>query len=49
MINFFGSLETVKKFAGNNYQTMVFEPEAKRLWSRIEHVAHHYEVRARVQ
>jgi len=28
---------------------LVFEPEAKRLLSRIENVAHHYEVRARVQ
>jgi heme-degrading monooxygenase HmoA len=49
VINFFDSLESVKKFAGNNYQTPVFEPEAKRLLSRIENVAHHYEVRARIE
>ena len=49
VINFFDSLESVKIFAGNNYQTPIFEPEAKRLLSRIENVAHHYEVRARVQ
>ena len=49
VINFFDSLESVKKFSGSNYQTPVFEPEAKRLLSRIENVAHQYEVRARVQ
>jgi heme-degrading monooxygenase HmoA len=49
VINFFDSLDSVKRFAGDSYQTPVFEPEAKRLLSRIENVAHHYEVRARVQ
>ena len=49
VINFFDSLDSVKKFAGDSYQTPVFEREAKRLLSRIENVAHHYEVRARVR
>jgi hypothetical protein len=30
-------------------QIPVFEPEAKRLLTRIENVAHHYKVRAPVQ
>jgi hypothetical protein len=42
-------LDSVKRFAGDDYQTPVFEPEAKRLSSRIENVAHHYEMRAQVQ
>ena len=49
VVNFFDSLDSVKRFAGDDYQTPVFEPEAKRLLSRIETVAHHYEVRARLQ
>lgn len=49
MINFFDPLDSLKRFAGDSYQTPAFEPEAKRLSSRIENVAHHYEVRARAQ
>lgn len=46
VINFFASLQAVKRFAGENYSTPVFEPEAKALLSRIEPVANHYEIRA---
>lgn len=46
VINFFHSLDAVKRFAGENYTVPVFEPEARALLSRIETVAHHYEVRA---
>jgi len=46
VINLFDSLESVKAFAGENYRTAVFEPEARALLSRIESLAHHYEVRA---
>ena len=46
VLNFFDSLEAVKRFAGNDYTVPVFEPEAKALLSRIEPVATHYEVRA---
>ncbi len=46
VINFFDSLETVKRFAGDNYTIPVFEPEATSLLSRIETVANHYQVRA---
>jgi heme-degrading monooxygenase HmoA len=46
VINFFDSLESVKRFAGADYETPVFEPEAKRLLARFEGVAHHYSVRA---
>jgi heme-degrading monooxygenase HmoA len=45
VINFFASLDAVKRFAGENYAVPVFEPEARALLSRIETVAHHYEVR----
>lgn len=47
VVNFFESLDAVKKFAGENYAIPVFEPEAKALLSRVEPVANHYEVKAR--
>ena len=47
VVNLFDSLEAVKRFAGDDYATPVFEPEAKRLLSRIEPQATHYEVRAK--
>lgn len=46
VVNLFDSIETVKLFAGDDYATPVFEPEAKRLLSRIEPQATHYDVRA---
>ena len=46
IINLFDSLDAVRAFAGENYAVAVFEPEAKRLLSRIETEAMHYEVRA---
>lgn len=46
VINFFDSLDAVKRFAGPEYAVPVFEPEAKALLSRIENFATHYEVRA---
>lgn len=45
VVNLFDSLEAVKRFAGESYTTPVFEPEAKKLLSRVEPVAMHYEVR----
>lgn len=45
VINFFDSLDAVKRFAGADYAIAVFEPEAKKLLSRIEPAATHYEVR----
>jgi heme-degrading monooxygenase HmoA len=45
VINLFDSLEAVKRFAGEDYGVAVFEPEAKRLLSRIDPLAAHYEVR----
>ncbi len=44
-MNLFSSLDSVKAFAGPNYETPVFEPEAKRLLSRIEPIARHYEAK----
>src|SRR5580698_6640043 len=39
VINFFDSLEAVRAFAGPDYRTAVFEPEARALLSRIEPIA----------
>ena len=38
--------KAVRAFAGPNYPIPVFEQEARLLLSRIDPVAHHYEVRA---
>jgi hypothetical protein len=46
VVNLFESLEAVKQFAGTDYNTPIFEPEAKKLLCRIEPVANHYDVRA---
>ena len=46
VVNFFDSLEAVRRFAGPEYSVPVFEPEAKKLLSRIEPIARHYDVRA---
>ncbi len=45
VVNFFDSLDSVKRFAGEDYAVPVFEPEAKQYFSRIEPVANHYQVR----
>jgi heme-degrading monooxygenase HmoA len=45
-VNLFESLEAVKAFAGPEYETPVFEPEARRLLSRVEPIARHYDVRS---
>lgn len=46
VINFFDSLEAVKRFAGPEYAVAVFEPEARVLLSKVEPVARHYEVKS---
>ncbi len=46
VLNFFDSLDAVRRFAGPDYTVPVFEPEARRLLSRIESFAAHYDVRA---
>ena len=45
VINFFDSLDAVRAFAGEDYDTAIFEPEAKILLSRFETKATHYDVR----
>ena len=45
VINLFDSIEAVKRFAGSDYTVPVFEPEARRLLSRVEPLARHYQVR----
>jgi len=44
-MNLFESLEAVKAFAGSEYEVPVFEPEARRLLSKVEPIARHYDVR----
>jgi heme-degrading monooxygenase HmoA len=44
-VNLFASLDAVKAFAGADYETPVFEPEARRLLSKVEPIARHYEVK----
>jgi|ERR1700728_578443 hypothetical protein len=45
VVNLFESIESVRQFAGTDYSTPVFEPEARLLLSRVEPIARHYEVR----
>ena len=44
-VNLFESWDAVKAFAGSDYEVPVFEPEARRLLSRVEPIARHYDVR----
>ena len=44
-VNLFESMDAVQAFAGSDYEVPVFEPEARRLLSKIEPVARHYEVK----
>jgi heme-degrading monooxygenase HmoA len=46
VVNFFESIAAIRSFAGDDYSTAVFEPEARLLLSRAEPIARHYEVRA---
>jgi hypothetical protein len=46
VVNFFESIEAIRSFAGDDFSTPVFEPDARLLLSRIEPIARHYEVRA---
>jgi heme-degrading monooxygenase HmoA len=46
VVNLFASIEAVQQFAGADYTVAQFEPEARRLLARVEHVAAHYEVRS---
>ncbi|HEY1265126.1 MAG TPA: antibiotic biosynthesis monooxygenase [Terriglobales bacterium] len=45
VVNYFDSLAAVREFAGEDYTTPVFEPEARRLLVRLEPKAEHYDVR----
>jgi hypothetical protein len=44
VLNLFTSLESVRAFAGDEYEVPVFEPEARQLLTRVEPIARHYEV-----
>lgn len=45
VLNLFDSLEAVQAFAGPDYTAAAFEPEARRLLSKVEPIARHYEVK----
>jgi len=45
VLNFFDSIEAVKRYAGPDYSVAVFHPEGLALLSRVEPNATHYEVR----
>jgi len=45
VVNLFESLEAVRQFTGPDYDAAVFEPEARKLLSKVEPTATHYEVR----
>lgn len=44
-MNLFESLDAIKAFAGPQYEAPVFEPEARRLLSKVEPIARHYDVK----
>jgi hypothetical protein len=45
VVNFFESWDSVRAFAGEDFTVPVFEPEARKLLSKVEPKAKHYEVR----
>lgn len=45
VVNFFDSIEAVRRYAGPNYEIAIFEPEARLLLSNIEPKAAHYKVK----
>lgn len=47
VLNLFESFEAVRQFAGPDFTVAVFEPEARKLLSKVEPLATHYEVRLR--
>jgi heme-degrading monooxygenase HmoA len=47
VLNLFESLEAVRQFAGPDFAVAVFEPKARKLLSKVEPLATHYEVRLR--
>jgi heme-degrading monooxygenase HmoA len=44
-MNLFESIEAVKKFAGKEYDIPVFEPEARKLLSKVEPIVRHYDLK----
>jgi heme-degrading monooxygenase HmoA len=40
----FESLDAVRRFAGEDYETAVIEPEARALLSRFDERSQHYEI-----
>jgi heme-degrading monooxygenase HmoA len=44
VVNLFDSIAAVQQFAGPDYAVAQFEPAARRLLSRVEPLAVHYEV-----
>jgi heme-degrading monooxygenase HmoA len=48
VITWFESLETVKKFAGEDYERAYVPPKAREILSRFDDRSQHYEVREKL-
>jgi hypothetical protein len=46
VLHFFDSIDAVRNFAGDNYETAVVPEAARKLLARFDPTAQHYEVRA---
>ena len=45
----FSSLDDVRSFAGNDYETAVVPPKARKLLTRFDERSKHYEVKAKIE
>ncbi len=48
-IMWFDSIESVKAFAGEDYEIAVVPPEARKLLKRFDYRSQHYEVKAKIE
>ena len=48
-IMWFDSVESIKAFAGNDYEVAVVPPKARAILSRFDERSQHYEIRERVK
>ena len=46
ILHFFESIDAIRKFAGDNYETAVIPEPARKLLARFDATAQHYDVRA---
>ena len=48
-IMWFDSLDSVRSFAGEDYETAVVPPKARKLLTRFDERSKHYEVKAKIE